>query len=126
MRAGNPNPYYCTEDVHDTFGAGFSQCGNKPKKGSEFCGTHSPEAKARREAKSEAGYQAWKGKVLAPSREIEQLKTINDDLLAALEAAFIEKDDDVFYRTRGNIPMDVPERIARKVRAAFAKSRRRE
>lgn len=47
--------------------------------------------------------------VLAEVREKRLVKT--------LKAAFIEKDDDVFYRTAKGIPMDVPERIARPVRA---------
>lgn len=52
---------------------------------------------------------------------VERALNSHDDLLGALEAAFVQTDDDVFYRTAGGISQDVPERIARKVRLAFAK-----
>lgn len=81
----NPNPHYCAASVHDDFGADFHQCVNKRRLNSEFCGTHSPEAQARRDAKSEASHLTWKNKILAPSRRIEHLEAINADLLAALE-----------------------------------------
>lgn len=85
MSAKNPNPYYCAEDVHDTYSSTYSQCGNKPKAGSKFCGTHSPEARARREAKSEVGHQAWKDR-LAAGAEVQRRADCYPDLLAALEA----------------------------------------
>ncbi len=85
LKAENPNPYYCTALVHDTFGVDFHQCCNKRKDGSDLCGTHSPEAATRREAKSAEGYQAWMDKALAPSRRIERLEAVKRDLLEALE-----------------------------------------
>ena len=60
MDTENPNPYYCTERVPDIWGGGFHQCGNKRKQGSEFCGVHSPEALARREAKAQERWQQEK------------------------------------------------------------------
>ena len=85
LKAENPNPYYCTALVHDTFGVDFHQCCNKRKDGSDLCGTHSPEAATRREAKSAESHEAWMDKALAPSRRIERLEAINRDLLEALE-----------------------------------------
>lgn len=81
----NANPYYCAADVHDDFGVDFHQCYHKPRKGSEWCGTHSPEAEDRREAKSDAYWKADQAKRLAPSRELDRLRAVHKKLLAALE-----------------------------------------
>lgn len=81
------NPYYCAEDVHDIFGAGFHQCGNKRKPDSEFCGTHSPEAAARRRAKSDAHWEAMSKRLNAPSKELARLRAVNAKLLEALNVA---------------------------------------
>lgn len=40
-------------------------------------------------------------------------------LREALNSCIIVKNGDVFYRTSDNIPMDIPERIAKKIRVAL-------
>ena len=83
----NPLPGRCIAEVAEPGRwINYYQCQNKRKHG-DFCGTHSPEAQARRDAKSKVAHEAWKKRLDAPKLERERLETINAKLLAALEEA---------------------------------------
>lgn len=82
--AKNPKPGHCIVEVTDHTGFHWNQCQNKRKEG-DFCGVHSPQAQARRDAKSQVAHEAWKKRINAPSSRIKHLETVNTDLLAALE-----------------------------------------
>ena len=59
---------------------------------------------------------------LSQRPDVERLERERDAAMEALRAAFLQRDGDVYYRTANNIPQDVPERIARKVRVALGTS----
>lgn len=55
------HPDYCAEEVHDSFGVSFHQCGNKPKyefEGKRYCGIHYPPNVEARRRKSEERWAA--------------------------------------------------------------------
>ena len=79
----------CSEqDIPDSTGWHYYQCsrrGTIDEDGKLWCFQHTPSAKRKRRGESDARYKADQDRRLAPLRKLDRLRTVNAQLLAALE-----------------------------------------
>ncbi len=84
-----PEAERCVEPrIPDESGWHYSQCsrrGTITEEDKLWCFQHAPSAIRKRRAKSHARYEADMERHMAPSRERDRLRAINNQLLAALE-----------------------------------------
>lgn len=85
----NLDPKRCQDTVWHSIGWKIVQCSRKgtiTENDKKWCFQHAPSAIKKRQAESEAKYNAETERHAAPYKEAKRLRVINKDLLEALEA----------------------------------------